>query len=135
MITITGWLRYNCGDVFLTFNDPKNYDFDNSLVIACGDEYKEGDKRTHLKIITTEIDPSFWNHFTTDELDAFIDDAEDISFEIGMLEGDIRTLVKTRKAFIQESDPEDNEDEIKNDEQTASKQKTEAFYSSISSLV
>jgi hypothetical protein len=135
MITITGWVRYDCGEVFLTFADPKNDDFDNSLVIACGDGYEGGDKRTYLKTITTDINPSFWDHFTTDELDSLIDDADDISFEICMIDGDIRTLIKTRKEFIQESDPEDNEDEIKNNEQVVSKQKTEAFYSSISSLI
>lgn len=135
MITITGWVRYDCGEVFLTFNDPKNDDFDNSLVIACGDEYEEGDKRTHLKTITTDIDPSFWDQFTTDELDALIDDADDISFEIFMLSGDTRTLVKHPDKIIHESELEDNEDEIKNNEQVVSKQKTEVFYSSISSLI
>jgi hypothetical protein len=118
MITITGWVRYTCGEVLLTFKDPEIFDFDNAWVLADADEYQEGDIRTYLKTITADsISPSFWDYFTTDELDTLMGEEYDISFEIRMIEGDIRTL------------------EIKNNEQVVSKQKTENFYSSISSLI
>lgn len=134
MITITGWLRYDFGEVLLTFENPDSNTLDNAVIVASGDVYEEGDKRTYLKAITT-IDESFWNHFTEDELETLVSDECDISFEIFMLEGDIRTLVKNNKIFTQESDPEDNEDEIQNNEQIVSKQKTETVYSSIASLI
>lgn len=134
MISITGWLRYDFGEVLLTFENPEHDTFDNSIIIALGDEYQKGDKRTYLKAITT-INPSFWDYFTEDELNTLIDDERDISFEVCMFESDMRTLVKIRKEIMQDSKLEDTEDKIKNNEQVVSKQKIEAFYSSISSLI
>ena len=123
MITITGWLLYDDGNVFLTFENPQQDDFENSFMAACGDPYEGGDKRTYLKKISI-INPSFWDQFSEDELDTLIDDEEAISFEIGVLEG-----------AIQESNSEDTENVIKNDKQIVSKQKTEAFDSSLPSLI
>jgi hypothetical protein len=135
MITITGWVRYTCGEVLLTFKDPEIFDFDNAWVLADADEYQEGDIRTYLKTITADsISPSFWDYFTTDELDTLMGEEYDISFEMSMRDGDVRTIMKSREKFMQ-AESEDNEDEIKNNEQIASKQKTETVYSSIASLI
>lgn len=134
MITITGWIHYVDGDVWLTFQDPKESEFDDLLVIACGGTYQNGNKRNYLKAITT-IDPSFWDQFTEDELDALIDDKDDISFEVCLFDHDTRTLIKARQEFAQEFELDNYEDEIKNDKQIGSKQETEIFCSSISSLI
>ena len=137
MITITGWIWYSYGDIYLTLENPENGDVDNGIIVAQGNEYQEGeDKRSYLKN-NSRINVSFWDHFTEDELDALIDDEDDVSFEIVLLSSDTRTLIKSNN-FRQESElenNEDNEDEIKNDKQIVSKQKTEAFDSSLSSLI
>ena len=135
MIAITGWIWYNEGEVYLTFDDPETNVYNNVTIVAQGNEYQEGeDKRVYLKN-NSRIEDSFWNYFTDDELNALIDNAEDISFEMGMLENDIRTLMKDRKMFTQELESENSEDEIKSNEQIVLKQKTEVFDSSLSSLI
>ena len=137
MITITGWLWHRCGDTWLTLENPEDGDSDNAIIVAQGNEYQEGEnKRSYLKNNSC-INVSFWDHFTEDELDVLIDEEDDVSFEIVLLSSDVRTLIKSNN-IEQESEHEnneDNEDEIKNNKQIVSKQKTEAFDSSLPSLI
>lgn len=140
MIEITGWLRYDCGDVYLTFEDPTVDEFDNSLIVACGDEYTEGDKRSYLKEISV-IHQSFWDFLTEDELERLIDNEDDVSFKILMLSSEIRTLIKSN-SLTQDSELEIDEDDYGDEDETdnnekkiISKQKTEVFVSSLSSLI
>lgn len=146
MIEIIGWLHYECGDVYLTFDDPTDDNFDNSLTVACGEEYTGGDKRSYLKEISV-IDPSFWDYFTEDELERLIDSGddvgEDVSFKMLMLNNEIRTLMENPDLISKLEDDEDYDedgdvdgDETDNNEKKiTSKQKTEVFLSSLSSLI
>lgn len=139
MITITGWLRYECGEVFLTFEDPEIYDFNNAILVASGEDYQEGeDNRSYLSNNSC-IDVSFWKHFKEEELDALLYDGNDISFEMILFDHKTQALIDshgaTQDSELEISEDDENEDEIKNNKPIASKQQIEVFHSSLSSLI